>query len=58
MNEKSSQTSIEVLLSPTQEPDKDLNHLARSVIGAGIEVHRHLGPVLPSHSTRLLSSLN
>ena len=46
MNEKSSQTSIEVLLSPTQEPDKDLNHLARSVIGAGIEVHRHLGPGL------------
>lgn len=26
------------------EPNKDVDRLAREVIGAGIEVHRHLGP--------------
>ena len=26
------------------EPDSRLNRLARTVIGAAIEVHRHLGP--------------
>lgn len=26
------------------EPNKDVDRLARSVIGAAIEVHRHLGP--------------
>lgn len=27
-----------------REPDEDLNRLAEQVIGAAIEVHRHLGP--------------
>ncbi len=35
-----------------EEPDKDLNHLARAVIGAAIEVHRHLGPGLTRTSLR------
>jgi GxxExxY protein len=39
-------TPISALLSRRQEPDKDLNDLARAVVGAGIEVHRHLGPGL------------
>lgn len=46
MNRHSSQGSIDLLLSPTQEPSKELDNLARSVIGAAIEVHRHLGPGL------------
>ncbi len=29
---------------PNVEPNKDVDRLARSVIGAAIEVHRHLGP--------------
>jgi hypothetical protein len=34
------------LLAPKrQEPDAELDQLARLVIGAAIEVHRHLGPV-------------
>lgn len=37
-------TPLSALLSHRQEPDKDLNDLARAVVGAGIEVHRHLGP--------------
>ena len=35
------------LLAPKrQEPDVELDQLARLVIGAAIEVHRHLGPGL------------
>ena len=35
------------LLAPKgQEPDAELDEFARSVIGAAIEVHRHLGPGL------------
>ena len=35
------------LLAPKrQEPDAELDQLARLVIGAAIEVHRHLGPGL------------
>jgi hypothetical protein len=35
------------LLSPSkQEPDAELDRLARLVIGAAIEVHRQLGPGL------------
>jgi hypothetical protein len=35
------------LLAPKRkEPDADLDQLARLVIGAAIEVHRHLGPGL------------
>ena len=45
MNEKPSASSIDALLSK-REPDKELNELARRVIGACIEVHRHLGPGL------------
>ncbi len=45
MNEKPSLSAVGALLSP-REPDKELNELARRVIGAGIEVHRHLGPGL------------
>jgi len=38
---------ISKLLAPTkQEPDADLDGLARLVIGAAIEVHRQLGPGL------------
>jgi GxxExxY protein len=29
---------------PYKEPDKEVDDLARRVIGAAIEVHRHLGP--------------
>ena len=29
------------------EPDEQLDDLARRVIGAAIEVHRHLGPGFP-----------
>lgn len=46
MNEKSTPASIDALFSPPKEPDKGLNELTRAVIGAGIEVHRHLGPGL------------
>ena len=45
MNGKS-RTSIDALFSPPKEPDRSLNELTRAVIGAGIEVHRHLGPGL------------
>jgi GxxExxY protein len=45
MNEKPPLSTIADLLSP-REPDKELNDLAQRVIGAGIEVHRHLGPGL------------
>ncbi|MGI8917173.1 MAG: GxxExxY protein [Pyrinomonadaceae bacterium] len=45
MTEKPPLSAIAALLSPG-EPDKELNDLARRVIGAGIEVHRHLGPGL------------
>ena len=34
------------LLSKTREPDHHLDQLARSVIGAAIEVHKYLGPGL------------
>ena len=40
---RDSSPSIKALLSP-REPDKALNDLVRRVIGAAIEVHRHLGP--------------
>ena len=33
-----------------QEPDAELDEFARSVIGAAIEVHRHLGPGLLEES--------
>lgn len=46
MNEKSNPTSMDVLFSSTKEPENSLNDLSRAVIGAGIEVHRHLGPGL------------
>ena len=45
MNDKPPLSAIDALLSP-REPDKELNDLSRRVIGAGIEVHRHLGPGL------------
>ncbi len=45
MNEKPPLSAIAALVS-LGEPDKELNDLARRVIGAGIEVHRHLGPGL------------
>lgn len=38
--------SVDLLLSLTREPGENLDRLARSVIGAAIEVHRHLGPGL------------
>jgi GxxExxY protein len=34
-------------VSPSREPDEHLDDLARRVIGAAIEVHRHLGPGFP-----------
>ena len=41
------------LLAPKQqEPDAELDQLARLVIGAAIEVHRHLGPGLWRRSMR------
>ncbi|MEP6921291.1 MAG: GxxExxY protein [bacterium] len=45
MTDKSS-SPINLLNSLTREPDDELDRLARSVIGAAIEVHRHLGPGL------------
>lgn len=45
MNQDPPRSAIAALLSP-REPDKELNDLSRRVIGAGIEVHRHLGPGL------------
>ncbi len=45
MTDKSS-SPINLLNSLTREPDDELGRLARSVIGAAIEVHRHLGPGL------------
>ena len=45
MKEKPSLSAIAARLS-LGEPDKELNDLTRRVIGAGIEVHRHLGPGL------------
>ena len=45
MTEKPSLSGIDALLT-TREVDKDLKDLAQRVIGAGIEVHRHLGPGL------------
>lgn len=44
MNEKPPLSAINALLS--REPDKELKDLTRRVIGAAIEVHRHLGPGL------------
>ena len=46
MIDKPSSPFIHQLLSPTRDPDEHLDKLARSVIGAAIEVHRHLGPGL------------
>ena len=46
MNYNPSSPLIDQLLSKTREPDEYLDQLARSVIGAAIEVHRHLGPGL------------
>jgi hypothetical protein len=34
----------QLLCAKTQEPDTELDRLAHEVIGAAIEVHRHLGP--------------
>ena len=45
MNAKPPLPAIADVLSP-REPDNELNDLAQRVIGAGIEVHRHLGPGL------------
>jgi GxxExxY protein len=42
----SNEDLIANLLSPKQEPDAELDRLARLVIGAAIEVHRQLGPGL------------
>lgn len=46
MDDNPSSPLIDHLLSKTREPDENLDQLARSVIGAAIEVHRHLGPGL------------
>ncbi len=46
MDDKSFSPLIDRLLSKTSQPDDHLDQLARSVIGAAIEVHRHLGPGL------------
>lgn len=46
MNAEFPPSSVDSLLARNREPDNDLNHLAHAVIGAGIEVHRHLGPGL------------
>lgn len=46
MSDSPSSPSLDILLSGTREPDKELDNTARSVIGAAIEVHRHLGPGL------------
>jgi hypothetical protein len=46
MSDNFSSRPLDILLSKTQEPDKELDKLARSVIGAAIEVHRQLGPGL------------
>lgn len=43
MDEKSSSTFLKQLLPTAPEPNKRLDQLARAVIGAAIEVHRHLG---------------
>lgn len=43
MDEKSSSTFLKQLLPTTREPNNGLDQLARAVIGAAIEVHRHLG---------------
>ena len=46
MSDSPSSPSLDILLSGTREPDKELDNTARSVIGVAIEVHRHLGPGL------------
>ena len=43
MDGKSSSPFLKQLLPTTREPNKGLDQLARAVIGAAIEVHRHLG---------------
>lgn len=50
----SNEDLITNLLSPKkQEPDAELDRLARLVIGAAIEVHRQLGPGLLASMKRL-----
>ena len=58
MNEKPSSSGIDALLT-TRDVDKELNDLAQRVIGACIEVHRHLGPGLtePLYETAFLLEL-
>lgn len=46
MIDKPSSPSRDLLHSLTQEPDECLDRVARSVIRAAIEVHRHLAPGL------------
>ena len=46
MTDQNSSLSNKLLNALILEPDEDLDELARSVIGAAIEVHRHLGPGL------------
>ena len=43
MDGKSFSPFLKQLLPTTREPNKGLDQLARAVIGAAIEVHRHLG---------------
>ena len=46
MDDKPSSPLLDQLLSKTTEPEDQVDQTARAVIGAAIEVHRHLGPGL------------
>ena len=46
MEGKSSPSRDDLLPSLSREPNENLDRLARSVMGAAIEVHRNLGPGL------------
>lgn len=46
MDDSPDSSRFDLLSSITKEPKESLDKLARVVIGAAIEVHRHLGPGL------------